>query len=297
MLKHIVQRPVHILSGPRLSTHSLPRLQQSSARALHLRPTLPTMARKSARAIAAAEAASPSNHSDDDSSAGGKVSLSDLTPKSCLTCGRVISPRAKWAKDWAGIKYCSDRCRSTRPGKVVVKFTADSNDVSSLRGLSGVTVEESEVRVDVETFIEGVLLDVAGRKGSGGVGGTLEDVQEQLRSLLKDASISIGEEARRKDDSSDPGSGNEGSADNEHASTGNVHPLWKALDGPPGLRERIRRAARRLALGLTHETDSKQTNITTTEGGSIELTQGGKVLRTVQDLSFAKGVIHIRRKK
>jgi hypothetical protein len=31
--------------------------------------------------------------------------------KICDTCGRIIEPRKKWAKNWDQIKYCSDRCR------------------------------------------------------------------------------------------------------------------------------------------------------------------------------------------
>lgn len=31
--------------------------------------------------------------------------------KPCITCGRVIEWRRKWARDWAAVKYCSDACR------------------------------------------------------------------------------------------------------------------------------------------------------------------------------------------
>ena len=34
--------------------------------------------------------------------------------KTCITCGRVIEPRKKWAKNWEEIKYCSDRCRKNK---------------------------------------------------------------------------------------------------------------------------------------------------------------------------------------
>jgi hypothetical protein len=32
-------------------------------------------------------------------------------PKPCVTCGREITWRKKWEKNWADIKYCSDACR------------------------------------------------------------------------------------------------------------------------------------------------------------------------------------------
>jgi hypothetical protein len=35
-------------------------------------------------------------------------------PKSCMVCGREISWRKKWARDWENIRYCSDQCRSHR---------------------------------------------------------------------------------------------------------------------------------------------------------------------------------------
>jgi hypothetical protein len=39
-------------------------------------------------------------------------------PKSCVTCGREITYRKKWARDWAQVKYCSNACRSHRVGDV-----------------------------------------------------------------------------------------------------------------------------------------------------------------------------------
>ena len=45
----------------------------------------------------------------------------DQTPnhesKSCAVCGREIEWRKKWEKNWADVKYCSDRCRSARSTK------------------------------------------------------------------------------------------------------------------------------------------------------------------------------------
>ena len=31
--------------------------------------------------------------------------------KTCVVCGRRIEWRAKWAKDWDAVRYCSDACR------------------------------------------------------------------------------------------------------------------------------------------------------------------------------------------
>ncbi|MET0865837.1 MAG: DUF2256 and DUF3253 domain-containing protein [Nakamurella sp.] len=36
---------------------------------------------------------------------------SALPTKTCLVCGRTVTWRKKWARDWAEVKYCSDGCR------------------------------------------------------------------------------------------------------------------------------------------------------------------------------------------
>ena len=35
--------------------------------------------------------------------------------KSCATCGRTISWRKKWERDWDNIRFCSDTCRAHKP--------------------------------------------------------------------------------------------------------------------------------------------------------------------------------------
>jgi hypothetical protein len=39
---------------------------------------------------------------------------SDLPIKTCAACGLPFTWRKKWAKVWAEVKYCSDRCRRAR---------------------------------------------------------------------------------------------------------------------------------------------------------------------------------------
>ncbi|WP_309617408.1 DUF2256 and DUF3253 domain-containing protein [Salinibacterium sp.] len=36
----------------------------------------------------------------------------DPAEKTCASCGRRIEWRAKWARDWDSVKFCSDACRS-----------------------------------------------------------------------------------------------------------------------------------------------------------------------------------------
>jgi hypothetical protein len=40
------------------------------------------------------------------------MAASDAHPtKDCAVCGRTISWRKKWARDWEQVRYCSDGCR------------------------------------------------------------------------------------------------------------------------------------------------------------------------------------------
>ena len=36
-------------------------------------------------------------------------------PKTCATCGRTITWRKKWERDWENVKFCGDACRSHKP--------------------------------------------------------------------------------------------------------------------------------------------------------------------------------------
>jgi hypothetical protein len=41
-----------------------------------------------------------------------------LPERPCTACGRRITWRKKWARDWESIRYCSDACRGRRVGQV-----------------------------------------------------------------------------------------------------------------------------------------------------------------------------------
>lgn len=40
--------------------------------------------------------------------------MPDFADKVCVRCGRTMQWRAKWARNWEQVKYCSDQCRRTR---------------------------------------------------------------------------------------------------------------------------------------------------------------------------------------
>ncbi|MSZ96884.1 MAG: DUF2256 domain-containing protein [Actinobacteria bacterium] len=37
------------------------------------------------------------------------------SPKTCARCGLPFEWRHKWARDWENVKYCSERCRKSKP--------------------------------------------------------------------------------------------------------------------------------------------------------------------------------------
>ncbi|HBF62458.1 MAG TPA: DUF2256 domain-containing protein [Gammaproteobacteria bacterium] len=38
----------------------------------------------------------------------------NLPEKICQTCGLTFAWRKKWQRDWADVKYCSERCRRNK---------------------------------------------------------------------------------------------------------------------------------------------------------------------------------------
>lgn len=40
--------------------------------------------------------------------------MTEQPNKTCKICGRTIQWRRKWARDWAQVRYCSQRCRGRR---------------------------------------------------------------------------------------------------------------------------------------------------------------------------------------
>lgn len=46
------------------------------------------------------------------SRAGFRGNKAGLPSKPCLQCGRAMTWRKAWAKNWDEVRYCSDRCRS-----------------------------------------------------------------------------------------------------------------------------------------------------------------------------------------
>ncbi|QJC55675.1 hypothetical protein HC248_00957 [Polaromonas vacuolata] len=50
---------------------------------------------------------------------GFKGNKSSLPSKPCVACGREMTWRKSWAKNWDDVKYCSDACRASKSKAVV----------------------------------------------------------------------------------------------------------------------------------------------------------------------------------
>ena len=57
--------------------------------------------------------------------------MSKQAEKVCVRCGRTMQWRAKWAKNWEQVKYCSEQCRRAR---VTATDTALEDAIISLLG-------------------------------------------------------------------------------------------------------------------------------------------------------------------
>jgi hypothetical protein len=47
-----------------------------------------------------------------------KGNKAGLPSKTCVTCGKEMTWRKSWAKNWDEVKYCSDACRAKKPKTV-----------------------------------------------------------------------------------------------------------------------------------------------------------------------------------
>ena len=65
--------------------------------------------------------------------------MSKQAEKVCVRCGRTMQWRAKWAKNWEQVKYCSDQCRRTRA------TATDSALEDAIVGLLGARARDASI--------------------------------------------------------------------------------------------------------------------------------------------------------
>ncbi len=69
--------------------------------------------------------------------------MADKTPKTCAACGRTMTWRKSWAKNWAEVKFCSDACRKRRTSTVDQRLEETILQLLHARG-AGKTICPSE---------------------------------------------------------------------------------------------------------------------------------------------------------
>lgn len=238
--------------------------------------------------------------------------LSSLSPKACLTCGRMITPRAKWAKNWAAIKTCSDACKAFKVGSrgniATLPREEVERDTGEVKGTEGLVqemlralAEKSEVelvQVDVDVWIELALLRCAAPPSACSTLPTTDDVDAALERVARSCEANTAQ-----------GKTDDTGLEARPADEVSPRTLLATLQSGPGLRERVRRAARRLfILPVEHwacrDFLEKQAGSETgmripTQGmdRGLDLVQGGKVLKGLEGVSFAKGPIGLKRRQ
>lgn len=71
------------------------------------------------------------------------MSGAPLPTKPCAVCGRTITWRRKWARDWESVRYCSQGCRRARRDPTATALEAAIRDLLARRG-AGKTICPSD---------------------------------------------------------------------------------------------------------------------------------------------------------
>jgi hypothetical protein len=69
-------------------------------------------------------------------------------PKACASCGRRIEWRARWAKSWDDVRYCSDACRRRKLTTVDVRLEQLLGALVTKAGRQGVDPDDAARCVD-----------------------------------------------------------------------------------------------------------------------------------------------------
>jgi hypothetical protein len=228
------------------------------------------------------------------------IDLSKLQPKPCHCCGREITPRSKWKRNWDEIRFCSDQCRSW-PGTIKVftykgdeefinatgirstksiEFEGNSNLERCINRDEGEPEKDTPLgpkhqllihELDLDAWIESSILSVAQQSSKSTKFKTLQDVAQVMDDDM--------------DKISDVQLGNA------------IHEYLK--HSHTGLRELIRRAARRLVVLPSDSWACTKRNLLDLGENQkvpiLTLTQqnGRHKITTLSDVSHAKGEIEI----
>ncbi|HEX8325293.1 MAG TPA: DUF3253 domain-containing protein [Tepidisphaeraceae bacterium] len=90
-----------------------------------------------------------------------------MTPKPskpCLRCGREMTWRKKWERNWEAVKYCSDACRRHTPSAIDAALEAAIIDLLTRRD-AGASACPSEAARAVRAVGWEPLMEAARRAG------------------------------------------------------------------------------------------------------------------------------------
>ncbi len=109
--------------------------------------------------------------------------------KTCAVCGRTITWRKKWTRDWDQVRYCSDGCRRAGVTAVDRRLEVEILDLLAQRG-AGKTICPSEVARVV---------------GGDQWRDQMEPVRRAARRLVADGQVEITQAGHRVDPSTAKG--------------------------------------------------------------------------------------------
>jgi hypothetical protein len=66
----------------------------------------------------------------------GRARTTAPPPKTCASCGREMQWRAKWARNWDEVRYCSEACRRRGVRAVDEKLTDSIRELLAARAAS-----------------------------------------------------------------------------------------------------------------------------------------------------------------
>lgn len=112
--------------------------------------------------------------------------------KPCVVCGRTIEWRAKWAREWDQVRYCSAGCRRRKLRPVDAELTDAILDLLAQRA-RGATICPSEVA------------RVVGGSADDGWRDLMEPARMAARRLVADGRVEITQRGRVVDPSTAKG--------------------------------------------------------------------------------------------
>lgn len=190
-----------------------------------------------------------------------------VQPKPCLSCGREISPRAKWMRNWDEIRFCSDRCKLWRSTLVFSVFDdriASKDDDTCLTRC--ISVHDDRLHFHLDAWIEASIVTMAAQSRPNHLK-RLQDVSTRLHEELSNAGHHV------------------------------ISQRISTVLSQGGEREIIRRAARRIIVLPRHSLSLVQrtADVFFPPSSVLALSQnGGKDrLLSLSDVSHAKGDIEI----